>query len=95
YAHMSRFAPGMRNGTKVSQGDVIGYVGSTGWSTGAHLHFEFRVANQAKDPSKVAMIQQAPLNASEMMRFRMAAADMSHRFALLRPSGAGAAMAAR
>ncbi|RJG15396.1 M23 family metallopeptidase [Massilia cavernae] len=95
YAHMSKFAPGVRNGTKVSQGDVIGYVGSTGWSTGAHLHFEFRVANQAKDPSKVAMIQQAPLNAAEMARFRMAAADMSHRFALLRPSGAGAAMAAR
>jgi murein DD-endopeptidase MepM/ murein hydrolase activator NlpD len=95
YAHMSRFAPGIRRGSKVSQGDIIGYVGSTGWSTGAHLHFEFRVNNEARDPSKVAMIQQAPLNSAEMARFRMAAADMSHRFALLRPAAAGTAMAAR
>ena len=95
YAHMSRFAPGIRRGSKVSQGDIIGYVGSTGWSTGAHLHFEFRVNNEARDPGKVALVQQAPLNSAEMARFRMAAADMSHRFALLRPSGAGAAMAAR
>ena len=95
YAHMSRFAPGIRRGSKVSQGDIIGYVGSTGWSTGAHLHFEFRVNNEARDPGKVALVQQAPLNSAEMARFRMAAADMSHRFALLRPAGAGTAMAAR
>lgn len=95
YAHMSRLAPGVRRGTKVSQGDIIGYVGSTGWSTGPHLHFEFRVNNEARDPGKVALVQQAPLSPAEMARFRMAAADMSHRFALLRPAGAGLAMAAR
>lgn len=95
YAHMSRFAKGIRRGSKVSQGDIIGYVGSTGWSTGAHLHFEFRVNNEARDPRKVALVQQAPLNAAELTRFRMAAADMSHRFALLRPAAAGTAMAAR
>jgi murein DD-endopeptidase MepM/ murein hydrolase activator NlpD len=95
YAHMSRFAPGIRNGSKVSQGDIIGYVGSTGWSTGPHLHYEFRVNNEARDPRKIALIQQAPLNAAEKARFRMAAADMAHRFALLRPAEAGTAMAAR
>lgn len=93
YAHMSRFAPGMRKGTKISQGDVIGYVGSTGWSTGAHLHYEFRVNNEARDPSKLNVIAQAPLSPAEMARFKNAAADMSHRFALLRPGGT--ALAAR
>ncbi len=88
YAHMSRFAKGMRKGSKVSQGDVIGYVGSTGWSTGAHLHYEFRVNNEARDPMKVQVVQQAPLTPAELARFRTAAADMTHRFALLRPVGA-------
>ena len=88
YAHMSRFAKGVRKGSKVSQGDVIGYVGSTGWSTGAHLHYEFRVNNEAKDPMKVQVVQQAPLTPAELARFRTAAADMTHRFALLRPVGA-------
>ncbi|MES2318134.1 MAG: peptidoglycan DD-metalloendopeptidase family protein [Pseudomonadota bacterium] len=93
YAHMSRFAPGIRRGSSVKQGDVIGYVGSTGWSTGAHLHYEFRVANEARDPLSVKVLAQAPLSSTEMARFQMAAADMTHRFALLRPTGT--AMAAR
>lgn len=93
YAHMSRFAAGMRKGTKVSQGDVIGYVGATGWATGPHLHYEFRVNNEARDPMAVNVIAQAPLTPAEMARFKTAAADMTHRFALLRPGGT--AMAAR
>ncbi len=87
YAHMSRFASGLKKGMKVSQGDVIGYVGSTGWSTGNHLHYEFRVAGQAKDPNTLNVQAQAPLTAAEMSRFRAFAADMTHRFALLRPAG--------
>lgn len=87
YAHMSRFASGLKKGMKVSQGDVIGYVGSTGWSTGNHLHYEFRVAGQAKDPNTLNVQAQAPLTAAEMSRFRTFAADMTHRFALLRPAG--------
>jgi len=89
YAHMSRFAPGIKKGTKVSQGDVIGYVGTTGWSTGAHLHYEFRVGGEAKDPSTMNVQAQAPLTAAEMSRFKTYAADMSHRFALLQPGGSG------
>ena len=87
YAHMSRFAAGMKKGTKVSQGDVIGYVGTTGWSTGAHLHYEFRVGGEAKDPNTLNVQAQAPLTAAEMSRFRSFASDMTHRFALLRPAG--------
>jgi murein DD-endopeptidase MepM/ murein hydrolase activator NlpD len=94
YAHMSRFAPTARKGTKVRQGEVIGYVGSTGWSTGAHLHYEFRVGNESLDPSRTNLLAQAPLSRGEMARFKMAAADMNHRFALL-SNGAGQAMAAR
>src|SRR5450830_1402272 len=94
YAHMSRFSSNLHKGSKVSQGDVIGYVGSTGWSTGAHLHYEFRVNNEARDPNSLNVIALAPLSPSEMARFKMAAADMTHRFSLLRP-GAGQAMAAR
>jgi murein DD-endopeptidase MepM/ murein hydrolase activator NlpD len=87
YAHMSRFAPGLKKGSKVSQGDVIGYVGTTGWSTGAHLHYEFRVGGEAKDPSKMNVTAQAPLTAAELSRFKIYASDMSHRFALLQPGG--------
>jgi murein DD-endopeptidase MepM/ murein hydrolase activator NlpD len=93
YAHMSRIAPGMRKGAKISQGQVIGYVGSTGWSTGPHLHYEFRVAGQAQDPNRLKSLAQQPLSQAEVARFRMAAADMKHRFSLLAPSGN--AMAAR
>ncbi len=87
YAHMSRFANGIKKGSKVSQGDVIGYVGTTGWSTGAHLHYEFRVGGDARDPNKMNVQQQAPLTAAEMSRFKAYASDMSHRFALLQPGG--------
>jgi murein DD-endopeptidase MepM/ murein hydrolase activator NlpD len=90
---MSGFASGLKKGQKVSQGDVIGYVGSTGWSTGAHLHYEFRVGGEAKDPTKLAMIQQAPLTTAEMTRFKSVSGEMLHRFALLRPNGRTATMA--
>ena len=40
YAHMSRYGPGIKKGRSVRQGDIIGYVGSTGASTGPHLHYE-------------------------------------------------------
>lgn len=85
YAHMSRFAAGIHKGTKVSQSDVIGYVGTTGWSTGPHLHYEFRVNNEARDPMSVNMTEAAPLAASEMNRFKGFAGDMTHRFNLLHP----------
>jgi murein DD-endopeptidase MepM/ murein hydrolase activator NlpD len=95
YGHMSGFAANLRRGQKVRQGDVIGYVGTTGWSTGPHLHYEFRVAGEARDPMSLKTVAQAPLTTSELVRFRMAAADMHHRFTLLSPNGAGAPMAAR
>lgn len=95
YAHMSRFGAGMKKGAKVNQGDIIGYVGTTGWSTGAHLHYEFRVAGEAKDPSKLNITAQAPLTTAELARFKSVAGDMIHRFALLRPNSNTSNLAAK
>lgn len=52
YGHLSRFAKGVSSGDKVSQGDLIGYVGSTGLATGPHLHFEFIEGGKHIDPQK-------------------------------------------
>lgn len=95
YAHMSRFASGMRKGTKVSQGEVIGYVGSTGWSTGPHLHYEFRVNNQPRDPTSIDVPNAQPLAGAELQRFRVVAEDMRHRFALLSPQDNNIKLASR
>lgn len=86
YAHMSRFASGMRKGKKVSQGDVIGYVGMTGWATGPHLHYEFRIANVPRNPLSIDVPNAQPLNGSQLARFRAVSADMRHRLALLQPA---------
>ena len=50
YAHMSRFAANTAVGTPVKAGDIIGYIGTTGLSTGPHLHFELYLNSQAIDP---------------------------------------------
>ena len=83
YAHMSRFAPGIHSGVKVHQGDLIGFVGMSGWSTGPHLHYEFRVDDNPRDPLSVDVPNAQPLTTADMQRFRAVAGDMSHRFALL------------
>ena len=83
YAHMSRFAPGFRQGTKISQGDVIGFVGMTGWATGPHLHYEYRVANKPVDPMTVVVPTMQALSGTKLQHFRTVASDMSHRFSLL------------
>jgi murein DD-endopeptidase MepM/ murein hydrolase activator NlpD len=85
YGHMSRIAGSSRKGARVSQGDVIGYVGSTGWSTGPHLHYEFRVNNEPKDPNTISVQSAAALASNELIKFRGVATDMAHRFDLLRP----------
>jgi murein DD-endopeptidase MepM/ murein hydrolase activator NlpD len=55
YAHMSRFNKSARNGRKVGQGEIIGYVGSTGASTGPHLHYEYRIKGEHKNPSTIPL----------------------------------------
>lgn len=53
YAHQSRFAANLKKGDSVEQGQLIGYVGSTGWATGPHLHYEFRIDNRPVNPLSV------------------------------------------
>ncbi len=95
YAHMSRFAGGLKRGMKVNQGEVIGYVGTTGWSTGPHLHYEFRVNNHPRDPMSVDVPNAQPLAGAEMLRFRNVAGEMRHRFALLNPQDDNVKLAAK
>ncbi|MEF8833779.1 MAG: peptidoglycan DD-metalloendopeptidase family protein [Halofilum sp. (in: g-proteobacteria)] len=70
YAHMSRFASGQPVGTRVQQGEVIGYVGTTGRSTGPHLHYEFRVNGRHKDPLTMEFPSVEPIPSGERERFR-------------------------
>jgi murein DD-endopeptidase MepM/ murein hydrolase activator NlpD len=88
YGHMSRFASGIKKGMKVGQNDVIGYVGMTGWATGPHLHYEFRVNNVPRDPLSVDVPNNQALTGPQLKNFRTVAADMQHRMAMLRVPGA-------
>lgn len=69
YAHLRGFARGMRKGKVVKQGQVIGYVGTTGVSTGPHLHYEFRIRGRHRDPLKVQLARSINLDKKELPRF--------------------------
>jgi len=83
YAHQSRIAPGIKKGAKVSQGAVIGYVGMTGWATGPHLHYEFRVANTPVDPLSVDLPVAQPLDKKEARAFAQAVQPYKEQIQLL------------
>ena len=73
YAHMSRFASSARTGSRVRQGQTIGYVGATGLVTGAHLHYEYRLNGVHRNPRTVKLPQAEPIAAKYRERFLAAA----------------------
>lgn len=70
YAHMTGFAKGVRTGARIEQKQVIGYVGSTGLSTGPHLHFEVLVHGRHTNPLTIAVPPAAPIKSEEMPAFQ-------------------------
>ena len=70
YAHLKGFARGMRAGKRVRQGDIIGYVGTTGRSTGPHLHYEVHLNGTAINPQKLKIATTKKLKGADLDRFR-------------------------
>jgi murein DD-endopeptidase MepM/ murein hydrolase activator NlpD len=83
YGHLSRFAKNLHRGQHVSQGEVIGYVGMTGWATGPHLHYEFRIDGQQHDPLRVALPDASPISEAQKAAFQSATQDLVARLGLL------------
>ena len=73
YAHLSGFAGGIRAGARVRQADPIGYVGSTGYATGPHLHYEFKIGGVHQDPLRVALPKAEPVPARLRSQFQQVA----------------------
>lgn len=70
YLHLSAFARGIKPGAKVKQGQTIGYVGSSGWATGPHLHYEFLVNGVHRNPKTVRLPKAEPIAEDELQRFK-------------------------
>ncbi|MDP1765743.1 MAG: M23 family metallopeptidase [Methylotenera sp.] len=83
YGHLSRFAAGLTKGNKVAQGDIIGFVGTTGMSTGPHLHYEFLVNGEHRDPMTVALPKAFPVNGQEKVAFDAISSQLTAQIKLL------------
>ena len=83
YAHLSAIAHGTRRGARIAQGEIIGYVGQTGWATGPHLHYEFRIAGEPRNPLTIALPAALPLVASELPAFRLQAVPLAAQLDLM------------
>lgn len=83
YGHMSRIASNIKAGRHVRQGEIIGFVGSTGRSTGPHLHYEILVNNSHVNPMTVKMPSGRKLEGKDLQRFMAARADLEKRYAAL------------
>lgn len=84
YGHLSRFGKGLKRGSNVSQGQIIGYVGATGLASGPHLHYEFRVDGAQRNPLAMKLPTAYPLEARYKGQFAAHAQPLVTRLNLLR-----------
>ena len=84
YGHLSGFAKGLRAGQRVSQGDIIGFVGMTGLATGPHLHYEFRVGGRHQNPLRFAMPPGPPITREVRTAFDQTSRPLLERLELIR-----------
>ncbi len=84
YAHLSSFATALRTGASLQQGDVVGRVGSTGWATSAHLHFELRRGEQPIDPLHPEILTQGRPGDAQLRSFRRQTERWTGQIALMR-----------
>lgn len=82
YAHLSRFAAGLRPGKSVRQGQVIGYIGMTGRTTGPHLHYELIRFGKQVDPKHVKTMPSGKLAGADLNAFKVLVAQTNKRFDL-------------
>jgi murein DD-endopeptidase MepM/ murein hydrolase activator NlpD len=83
YAHLKAFGRGIRNGARVAQGATVGLVGQTGWATGPHLHYEFRVGGAARNPLSVPLPAGTPVARHDLDAFRARAQPLFAQLDLL------------
>jgi len=93
YAHMRGIAKGIKNGTRVKQGQTVGYLGSSGMVTGPHLHYEFRVNGVAKNSRTVKLPDAKPIPSSEMAQFKQTVDQRLAQFDVFRDHTRQLAMA--
>lgn len=86
YAHLSKFKRGQRTGTRLNQGDIIGYVGKSGLATGPHLHYEFRVNGVHRNPLTVKLPNATPIKKKYIADFIEKASLLFAQLAEIKPS---------
>lgn len=84
YAHLSKYSKGLKKGQRVYLGDTIGYVGSSGRSTGPHLHYEFRINGVPHNPEKVKLPNMLSLNDTERKKFLTASRNLIRQLDVLK-----------
>lgn len=86
YGHLSGFAAGLKKGARIAQGDIIGYVGASGWSTGPHLHYEFRINGVHQNPLAFSQPSTPPLEPLQLAQFQLKAQPQLARLELIKDS---------
>jgi murein DD-endopeptidase MepM/ murein hydrolase activator NlpD len=80
---MQRIAPALSAGARIAQGELVGTVGITGWTTGPHLHFELKVNGGQVNPMTASLPAAQPLPVAELIAFHAAASPLREQLALL------------